>query len=186
MHLKISSAKWRPFCLGLNVLIQSEGSEMLPPAAWGVPSSHHCRSAHTGNSVCLFDAYNILKFAFRFKIEVSRQCLKPRCGVTWSYDNLISILKMYTPIRRCFILKSLVLFNMFWTQRRLGPVFYNDIVDEFSIWWKECQTGFYTWLKLWLLNRIFILRKAPCDFLLTVYLGPLLLTWFNFSSSMDK
>ena len=24
MHLKMSSAKWRPFCLGLNVLTQSE------------------------------------------------------------------------------------------------------------------------------------------------------------------
>ena len=25
MHLKISSGKWRPFCLGLNVLSNSEG-----------------------------------------------------------------------------------------------------------------------------------------------------------------
>ena len=25
MHLKVSSGKWRPFCLGLNVLIHSQG-----------------------------------------------------------------------------------------------------------------------------------------------------------------
>ena len=28
MHLKISSAKWRPFCLGLNVLIQVSQGQM--------------------------------------------------------------------------------------------------------------------------------------------------------------
>ena len=42
MHLKISSAKWRPFCLGLNVLIPpvQHGDPVITPLA----SKHACNS----------------------------------------------------------------------------------------------------------------------------------------------
>ena len=36
MYLKMSSAKWRPYCLGLNVLIQSQCKSRLQPANLGI------------------------------------------------------------------------------------------------------------------------------------------------------
>ena len=34
MHLKMSYGKWRPFCLGLNVLIQAEQKQHCTPDLW--------------------------------------------------------------------------------------------------------------------------------------------------------
>ena len=56
MHLKMSSAKWRPFCLGLNVLINNRiphrglSSHLLLKSAQNLPniSSHHLRYMNTG------------------------------------------------------------------------------------------------------------------------------------------
>ena len=33
MHLKVSSSKWRPFCLALNVLMNEENCLVTPPLA---------------------------------------------------------------------------------------------------------------------------------------------------------
>ena len=48
MHLKMSSAKWRPFCFGLNVL---QGST-LTAVRLGIPSSFCCRTTWTSVYGC--------------------------------------------------------------------------------------------------------------------------------------
>ena len=46
MHLKMSSVKWRPFCLGLNVLTRIIRYQNDNPSQWppGVMTHHHCLS----------------------------------------------------------------------------------------------------------------------------------------------
>ena len=44
MHLKISSAKWWTFCLGLDVLIQGPHSCMSPPSHIAILTYRHRRS----------------------------------------------------------------------------------------------------------------------------------------------
>ena len=51
MHLKVSSAKWRPFCLGLNVLINT-----THPAHWG-QVMHKCQ--WTGSSLVKVMAWHL-------------------------------------------------------------------------------------------------------------------------------
>ena len=54
MHLKVSSAKWRPFCLGLNVLIMPVTSS---PVRWAFTDPHEnsqsCNIIQHGNRLCV-------------------------------------------------------------------------------------------------------------------------------------
>ena len=91
MRLIVSSAKWRPFCLGLNVLTQCGlqtpcsglGSRStLVPIKW---CGRH--QAITGNITDLFSVRSFSLFWSRFKYcdyvcEMSPSLVRPWCGLT--------------------------------------------------------------------------------------------------------
>ena len=54
MHLKMSSAKWRPFCLGLNVLNQITYPFRGPHIKFTLESSHHQILRGCSNFPCKF------------------------------------------------------------------------------------------------------------------------------------
>ena len=72
MHLKMSSAKWRPFCLGLNVLIKSIGR--IDP--YQTITKHN-----KGQTVCLIRwVYNEFACVESFAFEIySETRFLPRC-----------------------------------------------------------------------------------------------------------
>ena len=60
MHLKMLSAKWRPFCLGLNVL---KYRTLVPPAFLQQASNYYLKKGWPSSSL-VTSGVNMLNFAF--------------------------------------------------------------------------------------------------------------------------
>ena len=78
MHMKISSRKWCPFCLGLNVFMQHEVTKHAWVRAWACAGACEKKSADSTN----FDVYLIVI------IVITLNLTWPRAGQSERYCDL--------------------------------------------------------------------------------------------------
>ena len=85
MHLKGSSAKWRPFCLGLNVLNTSQANVALATNIW------HTHYLGTGRTVEVLVSHDSPIYIIRINIHGKTVIILKRAPyVTWSLTTMVS------------------------------------------------------------------------------------------------
>ena len=84
MHVKMSSAKWRPFCLGLNVLIESVSTQIAKTL--GSPSIWHRPDPSAS------DWYSIYRY------------IDPRVFEIWALHDEANMMEVYVVHTRIFFL----------------------------------------------------------------------------------
>ena len=129
VHLKMSSAKWRPFCLGLNVLRHQENSLLELPCGF-LPDNYLCWMLLAVCAQTLWSVVSVSSEVRRWVYSFTGSDFKPRSFVHSSY-----ICDLITNLVVLAIVFAISIINIFWNTITEIPVKHKLF---FVIKWQLC------------------------------------------------